>query len=72
LNEAGVIGIIPEGLAHFTDGSIDAVLGIDEDSAAPEVPGNFGAEDDLAFAGGQEDEQLHRLSLELENPAAAA
>ena len=68
LNEARLIGIVAEGLADFTDGSIDAVLGIDEHFAAPEVFGNFAAGDDIAFAGGEEDEQLHRLSLELDEP----
>jgi hypothetical protein len=59
-------------VADFADGGIDAVFGIDEDFCTPEVLGNFRPGDELAIAGGQQDEQLHRLAFELEASTGAS
>ena len=72
MNEAWVFGIVAEGLAHFTNGGVNAVFRVDEDLAAPETTCDLFAGDDLAFAGGEEDEKLHGLALHLERSAATA
>ena len=66
LHKARLFRVVAEGLADFADGGVDAVLGIDEDFVAPKAFGDFGARDEVAFAGGEEDEQLHWLAFELE------
>ena len=58
-------------MAELADGGIDAVLSIDEDFAGPEALGDFGAGDELTFAGGEEDEQLHRLAFDAQRFAVA-
>jgi len=45
-----------------------AAIVIDEDFAAPEVLGDFCPGDEIAFAGGEQDEQLHRNPFELDRP----
>ena len=56
---------------ELANGGVDAVLGIDEDFAGPEAPGNFGAGDELAFAGDEQDEQLHGLAFDAQKFAVA-
>ena len=69
VEEAGLLGIVAENLADFADGGIDAVFGVDEDFIAPEAFSNFCASDDVAFASGEQDEQLHGLALKFEDSA---
>ena len=64
LNEARFFGVVAQNLADFADGSVDAVLGIDKDFAAPEMLGDFGSSNEIAVAGCQKNEQFHRLSFE--------
>jgi hypothetical protein len=59
-------------VANFADGGIDAVFGVDEDFRTPEAFGDFRPGDELAIAGGQQDEQLHRLAFELEASTGAS
>ena len=71
LHETRLVGIVAEGLADFADSRIDTVLGINEDFAAPKVLGYFCPGDEIAFAGGEQDEQLHRLAFELQTAPCA-
>src|SRR5450631_3372497 len=48
LDEAGLGGIVAQGLADFPNRGVDAVLGIDEDVLAPEALDDFLARDDGA------------------------
>ena len=58
-------------MANFADSGVDAVFGVDEDFCTPETFGNFRPGDELAIAGGQQDQQLHRLAFELEGSTGA-
>ena len=72
LHEAGTFGVVAKGVADFADGGVDAVFDVDEDFCTPEAFGNFRPGDELAIAGGQQDEQLHRLSFKLEASTGAS
>ena len=66
-----IVGIVAEQVAELTDGGIDAVFGIDEDFARPEPIGDLAASDELTFPGGEQNEQLQRLTLDAQGVAAA-
>jgi hypothetical protein len=55
LNKPGILWIVPQGVSNLPNGSVDAVLGVYEDFAGPEAPGDFCAGDELALARDQQD-----------------
>ena len=64
-----MVRIVAELVAELTDGGIDAVFGIDEDFARPEPIGDLVTSDELPFARGEQDEQLHGLTLNAQGVA---
>ena len=66
LDEAWAFRVVAEGLADLANCGIDSVLRVDEDFGSPEVLGDFIPGDELAVARSQQDEQLHRLALQLQ------
>ena len=70
LHESGLLRVIAQSVSDFSDGGVDAMLGIDKDLAAPEMLGNFISGDELALSLHQQDEQFQRLSFELHRTAA--
>ena len=54
LHETRLFRIIPEDLADFSDGSVNPVLGVEEDILAPDFFDDLVAADQLAIAFDQE------------------
>src|SRR5450631_3733068 len=69
LDEAGLVGIVAQGLADFPNRGVDAVLGIDEDVLAPEALDDFLARDDGAVFFRQQEEQFHGDAFEFQDAA---
>jgi len=66
LEVARHIGIIFQGIADLAYGEVDAVLEIYEGVLGPQSRFDLRTGDDLARAGGEEDQELCRLGLELD------
>jgi hypothetical protein len=64
LDEAGLLGIIAQGLANLANCGIDSVFGVDEDLFAPEALDDLLAGGDAAFFFGEQDQQFHRDALD--------
>jgi hypothetical protein len=71
LDEAGLIGIILQGLSEVADSGVDAGLGVDEDVLAPETVDDFLAGDDVGVFFGEKRQQLHRNTFELQHQTVA-
>ncbi|MGA7840384.1 MAG: hypothetical protein WCA34_05675 [Candidatus Acidiferrales bacterium] len=59
-------------MASFPDGGIDAVVGIDEYVFAPDCPEDFFSRDETLAIFGEQEEQLQRDALQLDELAVLA
>ena len=72
LHETRLFRIIAENLTDFSDGSVNAVLGIEEDILAPDLFDDLVAADQPAVALREESEELHGDFFKLENTVGSA
>src|SRR5882724_757211 len=70
-DEAWVFWVVAQGLPEFSDGGVDAMLGLNEDVLAPEFVDDLFACDEVAVPAGQQDQQLHGNFFEFQRPAVA-
>ena len=71
-DEAGVGGLVAEGLAEAVDGGVDAVFVVDEGAVGPELAGDLLAGEEFAGAAEEQAEDLEGLRVELDADALAA
>ncbi len=71
-DEAGVVGLVGEGVAEFVDGGVEAVLEIDEGVFGPQAFLELLAGDDEAGVFKEDGENLEGTILELEADAGFA
>ena len=67
LDESRFVGIISEGLPDFSNGAIDAVVGVDKDGLAPNSLHNLIAGDDVSSLLHEEQQNLHWDALQFEH-----
>src|SRR6266851_1938915 len=72
LYESRLLGVVLEYLANLADSGVDAVVGVEEDVLAPNPFDDLVAGHELPSGLNQEDQQLRRNPLQLQNPAGAA
>src|SRR5580704_1968733 len=65
LHIARLLRIVLQNLTDFADGAVDAVVGVEKDVFAPDLPGDFFAGDELTFLLDQNEQDLQRNALEL-------
>ena len=70
--EARVFWIVAKGLPEFSNGGVDAVLGLNENILAPEFFNDLFATNKVAVPTYQQDEQLHGNFFKLQHTAVAA
>ncbi len=65
-----MVRVIAEDEANLTNGSVDAMLHIEENVFAPEALGDFFAGNELTLALGEKDEELHGELFDTQNALA--
>ena len=70
--EAGPLGIITQSLTNLADGTVDAVVGVEENALSPNLLDDLLMRGQLPAAFHQKDQELHRNGLELEGDSAGA
>jgi hypothetical protein len=65
LDKARLLCIIPQGLADLTDGAINAVVGIQENTLSPDALHDLLPRDQFPPALNQEKQKLHRDGVQL-------
>jgi hypothetical protein len=72
LYEPGLLGIILQHLPNFADGAVDAVIGVEENSVAPDSLDDLFARDQLTALLDQEEQDFHRDAFQPEPSIGAA
>src|SRR5207253_11207870 len=71
-DEFGLIGVIPYSVPDLADGSIYAMLGVNENVIAPQLFNDLVTADYLVLSANQKNQELHGYLFELENTTVSA